>query len=334
MGQALHTSIAARFRALQGGSNPLTSDCSNGQLGTPLEIPEAENGDNNKTVEELLAELGPEEEWAVGKDEEDQVRDLLKEAKDVLKASDASKNDEESSTQPQAAHVMHKHSEQENPIMPGIDISVFQPEPDSPVDADIEKKPPTKTELRQSLDQEADEYLERIMDEIRREKPDQDGEEGDPPPEYRESESNQEPGSPTLDIPPAPSTDPISPPVRPSPHDLSARFSSLTLTLPSVPVTAPKSSTPSTPTPKPGASTLPAPTDEDIETWCIICNDDATLQCIGCDGDLYCTNCWMEGHRGEAAGWEERRHKALQYNKRTGEGKKKEAEKRGALGTA
>jgi hypothetical protein len=56
--------------------------------------------------------------------------------------------------------------------------------------------------------------------------------------------------------------------------------------------------------------------DDEIDTWCIICQDDATLKCLGCDGDLYCQNCWMEGHRGECAGFEERSHKAVLYSKK------------------
>jgi hypothetical protein len=60
-------------------------------------------------------------------------------------------------------------------------------------------------------------------------------------------------------------------------------------------------------------SSLQSRLDDEIDTWCIICQDDATLKCLGCDGDLYCQLCWTEGHRGEGAGFEERGHKVVLY---------------------
>lgn len=71
--------------------------------------------------------------------------------------------------------------------------------------------------------------------------------------------------------------------------------------------------------------------DEEMASWCIICNDDATLKCLGCDGDLYCQTCWWEGHKGESAGLEERRHKAVVFSK-DGEKEKEERRRVGVAG--
>ena len=85
-----------------------------------------------------------------------------------------------------------------------------------------------------------------------------------------------------------------------------------TISLPDVPTFAP--------VPKPSRqinakSKVPMYDDEDIDSWCVICNDDATVKCLGCDGDLYCTGCWHEGHLTRDASYEERGHKKIKYQR-------------------
>ena len=93
----------------------------------------------------------------------------------------------------------------------------------------------------------------------------------------------------------------------PDEDSLEARMSALKL--PSVPSTRPQSKDST------AASRLgPSKKDHNVEEWCIICLNDATVRCIGCDGDLYCARCWREGHQGEGAGYEERRHRWAKYD--------------------
>ncbi|KAF2459712.1 hypothetical protein BDY21DRAFT_280920, partial [Lineolata rhizophorae] len=56
---------------------------------------------------------------------------------------------------------------------------------------------------------------------------------------------------------------------------------------------------------------------EDTE-FCIICSDDAQVRCLGCDGDLYCRRCWVEGHVGEGAGLEESGHRWVRFQRAGG----------------
>lgn len=63
-------------------------------------------------------------------------------------------------------------------------------------------------------------------------------------------------------------------------------------------------------------------TDEDMDSWCTVCLEDATLRCLGCDDDVYCTRCWREMHIGPSAGFDERSHKAVQFTRNKKEEKK------------
>jgi hypothetical protein len=319
--------LAARFNYLKGGRGSKRPDQQPGPLSTPLDIPELQNDDNDKTVEDLLAELGPAEQWDFGKHDNDEVDDLLKAAREAIDYGD---NHKESQKAGQEAMDIEKN--ESAAALPSIDVSVFQPEPESGEDEQDELAE-SKERRTHTVDQEADEYLQQILDEIKHapaepDEADRKAEEGggNDPASNTSSSRAHELG---LDLPSAPSKRPEPPPptsAANSSHtdaDLAARFASLSLPLPSVPTTLKSKST----KPPTTASTF---TDAEIETWCIICSDDATLRCIGCDGDQYCSNCWMEGHRGESAGFEERRHRAVQFVK--GPWKKKQTTRKVMVG--
>lgn len=99
---------------------------------------------------------------------------------------------------------------------------------------------------------------------------------------------------------------------------------------PSVPTTAPTKKGELGPPPRaPGQGwNIPGfndARDEDLDSWCStssrsvggrkltsgICNKDAQVKCLGCEGDLYCRECWDEGH-GPGPG-KEKGHKALKF---------------------
>jgi hypothetical protein len=269
--------------------------------------------DDEKTIEELLADLGPSEQWDVTKSEHDQVEDLLKQATLALKnqpALETIPGEGEEAAQPSHARL------------PAVDVSVFAPEPES--DGEEETKP-TKTQLRDGINQEADDVLKRLMDEVNYERRHgtQSTEQRQRSSESEDDEDSNENDAEPLNLPTAPSRE-LESNAQPIDEALAARFANLSL--PSVPTTIkPASGLPS----KPKADSNKF-TDEEIDSWCIICSDDATLSCLGCDGDLYCMNCWLEGHRGEDAGEEEKRHKAVQYVK--GGRKKMVRQKRVMLG--
>ena len=57
-------------------------------------------------------------------------------------------------------------------------------------------------------------------------------------------------------------------------------------------------------------------TDEDQKTWCVVCLEDATIRCSGCDDDVYCARCWKAMHVGPSAGYDERGHQWVQLERK------------------
>jgi hypothetical protein len=92
----------------------------------------------------------------------------------------------------------------------------------------------------------------------------------------------------------------------PSNQPESSKIEENTLNLPSAPKTAPQSKKKTIPQTK----TATGFSDKEIDDWCVICNEDSEVSCLGCDNDKYCLKCWKEGHLGPDAGLDERRHKA------------------------
>ena len=152
-------------------------------------------------------------------------------------------------------------------------------------------------------DAEAQEALQQILDEPE-----------DVHPEKEKAEDKEQ--APALGDVPAP-TPPHqeSPDTAPPPTSFSALQFPTTpdsafdkLDLPSAPTTAPTRKV------RANAKVKP-PSDQEIETWCVICCNDASVRCFGCDKDLYCWGCWREGHMGEDAGLEEKHHVWERYKK-------------------
>ncbi|PVH98575.1 hypothetical protein DM02DRAFT_615699 [Periconia macrospinosa] len=284
-----------------------------------------------------MAELGPREQWDVTQTELKDVSTLVKEIRRALPGIQKGKEHEKRAD----AQKMDNLTDWEN-----VEVDVGKEGGEEEDDGDGEGLRKKQTE-----DEEADDVIARIMAELEISKkygppspePDDDSDsdgnggvesntkqtpaqsKSDP---EKEEEANPKNGDEAkekddLALPSAPSSVPQTSEQNQALEDaLAARFAALSSSSPSQPQTN-SLGLPSAPSFHPAQKPpkVQAKLDEDeTETWCCICADDAELRCLGCDGDLFCQPCWMEGHRGEAAHIEERMHKAVLYSK-----KKKEA---------
>lgn len=280
--KALHADLFGRFSSLKGASidNPVRRATSNNL--------EPGNDDAGKAIEDLLAELGPDATWRVDKDEQDEINELLETASHAIKNAETTPEggsieigNEDSTSKVNSSHAIHTTDAESNQT------------------------------LEDEINRDADEYLAQTLEEVR-----------NAPVEPRPDHPNtqDELGVTTdFELPATPSKQPDLPPSYSDSEStaddrLASRFANLGL--PSVsnlirsPPTQPSDQA------RQNKGKVSGFTDEDIESWCIICDKDASLRCIGCDDDLYCTSCWLEGHKGEDAGYEERTHKAVQFSKR------------------
>jgi hypothetical protein len=254
---------------------------------------------DDQTLDELLADLGPDDQWTLNPDDPKDILKLLEEAKSALPRDDEvpENQPEEEGGKPDKKFLTRD-----------LDMSIFALDDG---DGDKSQKAGLEDESR-----EAQDIVARLLDEVKLERGGgEEEEEEQKQGKVSRKEAEEEGGGPSL--PSAPSTLPDTEPSRKSldfESDIAARMAALKglgstneLGLPSAPTFKPAD--------KPTKEVVKKFTDEEIDSWCIICQDDATVQCDGCDGDLYCANCWKEGHMGPDVGREERGHRWSKFRK-------------------
>ena len=289
------------------------------------------NEEDERSLEDLMAELGlgseQSQEWDIGKEDEKDVRGLLRDIKTILPEVQKSMKidkDEESRRR--------EGSREKEGLTDWENIEVNIGDAGVRVEREDQRSEPADgedAEKKNTEDEEADDIVARVMAELEISKKydppsppedDKGSDSGDLKADEKKDEDDEE-----LSLPSAPTSLPQDDLDRTQAIEdaLTARLAALASASPSQTDSLGLPSAPSfSPTKKPPKiqSNIAKKLDDEIETWCIICNDDATLRCLGCDGDLYCRKCWMEGHRGESAGYEERRHRAVEFVK---DGKRK-----------
>ncbi|EMC95203.1 hypothetical protein BAUCODRAFT_123672 [Baudoinia panamericana UAMH 10762] len=246
--------------------------------------------DNEQSLEDLIADLGPDEQWQLDPEDPEHIAGLLKEAKASLPQQDGAG----AGTSNVDYEWQHVNAEEAG-------------------DAAVS----TKAEDQQD-EEAADEYVRKVLAEL-------DAEEKYGSPQPHTGDEDGTVGSPSdHQLPSIPSALPkpsnASEPPTYEDSELEARFSKLGLDLPSTP-SAPPSAKPKVIASlgrSKSKSGLPKYTDEDINSWCCICNEDGEVRCLGCDSDVYCQNCWREGH-GSGPG-QERGHRAVLFVRKGGGG--------------
>ncbi|MCJ1285003.1 hypothetical protein MMC26_004340 [Xylographa opegraphella] len=252
--------------------------------------------DDGKTVEDLLAEIGPDDQWTQNPEEPNEMHKLLIEARLALSQLEEPSLSTYQERSPQSFTNSKPVAQMPSPGAPPLTS-----------EADPEASP------AQTEDEEAAIYLQQILDELQIEEhddtindpshDDEDSVSGYSSPQNLPTVGQAPPG---LDMPSVPSSIPLDS------HESMEDESMPALDLPSAPTTAPQRSL----TTSSANARMPQYSDQDIEAWCVICNDDATVRCLGCDGDLYCAKCWKEGHMGKEAGYDERTHRWVKYKRR------------------
>jgi hypothetical protein len=265
---------------------------------------------DEQTLDELLADLGPEDQWTLNPDDPKDIQKLLNEAKNALPRDEAPPSDEADGTLGNDTERPDKQY-----LTRDLDLSAFalddgQEAGDKPRNSNLEDE-----------SREAQDIVARLLDEVNLERQNEVKDDKDISEASKKEPRDRGDSEAGLSLPSAPSALPeLVPDTEPSrksldfESDIAARMAALKglgstneLGLPSAPTFKPAD--------KPTKEVAKRFTDEEIDSWCIICQDDATVQCDGCDGNLYCANCWKEGHMGPDVGREERSHRWSKYRK-------------------
>lgn len=317
---SLEDKLADRLKNLRAGGSPaantppsrlptgdaadiLTSQISDEVASEPLA--DWQRDGNEQSIDDLLAELESNEHLKRNPDDPDDVAALLREAREALPPP--GQTDESAD---------------------GDQLNIQDTNDNASEDGhDDHDNPKSEDQLDEA---EANDYVQRVLAEL-----DYDRKHGivDDQDEKEDNSTTSQPKNPTasspissqptepspFDLPSTPSKHPESqPPPSYEDSELASRFSNLGLSLPSTPTTAPASAKAKQKAAdalakskaKPKAPTF---TDEEIDSWCCICNEDGEVRCLGCEGDIYCQECWREGHGNGPD--QERGHRAVQFVK-------------------
>ena len=316
---SLEDKLADRLKNLRAGGSPAANtpptklatgdaaDILTSQIGDEVAsepLADWQHDGNEQSIDDLLAELESNEQLKRNPDDSDDVAALLREAREALpppgQADDSADGDHRTNTRD------------------GNDNASGDEHDDHD---DNEKSEDQRDEA------DADDYVQRVLAEL-----DYDRKHGIADEEEEQQQDNNnataQPSAPSSQpTKPSPFDLPSTPSKHPSPHsppsyedsELESRFSTLSLALPSTPTTAPSSATKAKQKvadalakskAKPKAPTF---TDDEIDSWCCICNEDGAVRCLGCEGDIYCQQCWREGHGNGPD--QERGHRAVQFVK-------------------
>jgi hypothetical protein len=324
---SLEDKLADRLKNLRAGSSPaantpptklatgdaadiLTSQISDEIASEPLA--DWQRDGNEQSIDDLLAELESNEQLKRNPDDPDDVAALLREAREALPPpgqTDESAGGDQLNTRDANDNVNE----------------------DAQSDHDDHDNQKSEDQLDEA---EADDYVQRVLAELDYDRKhgtlDDKGDEEEQQQNNTTTSQPKEPSAPLqrssqqskpspFDLPSTPSKHPESqPPPSYEDSELASRFSNLGLSLPSTPTTAPASAKAKQKAAdalakskaKPKAPTF---TDEEIDSWCCICNEDGEVRCLGCEGDIYCQECWREGHGNGPD--QEQGHRAVQFVK-------------------